>query len=95
MSKNNEVRIENWSVVDPEPDPYTAPEMRRSCLRGAVYNHPRFPDGEEIRTSSIMKKDEDIIITFSGTRYKLGYVDPLYEETFPGARERFLKSLNR
>jgi hypothetical protein len=95
MSENNEVLIESWSIVSSEENPYTAPELRARCLHGTVYNHPRFPDGEAIMTSSIMRKDGDIVITFSGTRYKLGDINPEYEQTFPGARERFLKSLRR
>ncbi len=90
------MRIENWAVVAPIVDPFAAPETQPLSLQGQVFGHPRFDDGQYITTSSIDKKnDKDEVITVSGSVYKLGRVDPSYEERFPDARKRLLGSLRR
>jgi hypothetical protein len=89
------MRIENWAIVSPTPDPYAPPETLELSLQGKVFNHPRFDDGHIIITSSIIgKNDENEILTCSGSSYELGQVNPLYEKKFPGARNRLLNSFN-
>jgi len=68
------VKIENWSLILVNYDPYKAPELQRQNLRGQVYDHPRFKDGTEIVSSYITEMDlkKGIIATHSGTEYSLG-----------------------
>lgn len=87
--------LKNWSVVNPNPDPYKAPELQKGCLHGEVYGHPRFEDGHRITTSSIVGLDGDYILTYSGSEYELGDVDSEYEKIYPDVRERLFKSLRR
>ena len=86
------IRINNWSIVG---DTYSAPELQRLCLKGEVYGHPRIEDGEMVKTSSIKGLDGEHIISYSGTKYQLGSVDPDYEKLYPGAKERLLKVLRK
>lgn len=89
------MRIENWAVISPVPGPYTAPETQGSpSLSGNVFDHPRFNDGTWVTTSFIIgKNNKDEIITNSGSSYELGQVSQPYEEKFPDARNKLLKSL--
>lgn len=78
------ITIENWSVVSsPSNTPYTAPECRKSCLHGNVYNHPKFEDGFEVTTSDIKKVSGRVVSTRSGSLYYLGNVSEDYEKRFP------------
>jgi hypothetical protein len=85
--------LNNWSMVG-DPNPYLAPECRSYHLQGYVSNHPNFEDGHGITTSRIVSmKDENIIITKSGSEYTLGTVDPEYERLYPNAQERLINSI--
>ena len=84
------MRMENWSVVFGEVDPYTPPELATTHLRGKVYGHDRFTDGEVILTSAITGVCGDHVITTSGSAYELGEPDPEYEYLFPDAKNRVL-----
>jgi hypothetical protein len=87
------VIIEDWAVVEVY-DPYMPPETRRKSLNGAVYGHPRFPDGKYVTTSSIVgKNDKNEVVTFSGSSYELGDVRWEYWQKFPNAGNRLLDSL--
>lgn len=80
--------LNNWGVVYLSNDPYLAPELRGQALCGFR------EDGKSVTTSRIIGKTSDgCIITHSGSIYKLGDVDPVYEEMFPNAQERFVTSL--
>lgn len=74
------VKIENWSVVFEQADPYKPPERRRSCLLGNVYDHPshHHPDGKLVVTSRIVETFGDRVKTKSGNLYVLGKPDPGY-----------------
>ena len=85
--------LNNWSIVAHSGNPYLAPELHSCCLCGIVSDHPAFEDGARIQTSSIVAKNDEEIVTFSGSTYLLGTVDPDYESQFPGAYERLLDSL--
>lgn len=87
------MRLENWSVVSPQTDPYKAPELCSLVLRGNVYGHPNFEDGKEIITSTIVETTDDgKIKTYSGNVYELGEVDPEYERLYPNSRERIFSN---
>lgn len=55
------VRLENWSIAG-------------TSLVGRVYSHPRFDDGEIIRTSTIefLSVEDRLAKAISGTIYELG-----------------------
>lgn len=48
------IKLENWSVMQSNSNPYLPPEARPTVLVGTVYGHPNRPDGDRIRTSSLM-----------------------------------------
>ena len=64
------VKLENWAVVA-LGSPYTAPEARVQALRGEVYGHPDFSDGDKITTSRVVDIGEGIAKT-KNTKYNLG-----------------------
>ncbi len=86
-------RLENWSVILNQFGPYEAPEQHSAQLRGNVFNHPRFEDGEVVITSLIVKEKNGMIVTHSGSHYTLGEVDAEYERLYPDAKNRLIKSL--
>lgn len=70
-------KLDNWSVKG-NASPYTAPECYSLCLTGTVTGHPRFADGDVIRTSSIKDAKGRFVHTNSGSIYKLGKINPKY-----------------
>ena len=64
-------KLENWSVVQGKSNPYMAPEAIPRCLRGEVYGHPDFTDGEMV-TSSRLTLLEGGIAKTKNTKYNLG-----------------------
>jgi hypothetical protein len=89
----NLILIDRWGIIGSN-DPYRAPELQQFSLRGDVYNHPNFFDGESARTSYIVGRRGQCVVTYSGSKYILGHPDEAYEKRFPNARERVLKNLN-
>lgn len=88
--------LEGWAVVyAPGVDAYTAPEWMVQVLTGRVYRHPRHKSGAVICTSPPFAVTAGgLIVTRSGTRYRLGAVLPEYETAVGGnAKERALRSL--
>ena len=79
---SDSVRIENWSVVADQSDPFKAPEARPVCLHGKAYGHPNFDDGAEITTSPILgvSPENPREIRTHSRVYLLGEVDPGYVE---------------
>ena len=73
------VKLDNWSVLS-DQDPYRAPEMRSSRLKGIPTGHPRKQDGKTIYTSPVVSVDGRKVTTRSGTVYRLGRIDPLYRK---------------
>lgn len=53
-----QARLENWSRFGEQ-------------LVGEVYGHPRFEDGEVVRTSRVLKMDDKVAETMN-TDYTLG-----------------------
>ena len=81
------ILLKNWSITT--KDPYIPPEASKRYLQGNVYGHCRKEDGTFVRTSSIKKinSKDRMIITSSGSIYKLGEIDPEYEKLYPGAEK--------
>lgn len=75
-------KIENWSIIVDESNPYMAPELRPTRLAGRVYGHPGHSEGKFVHTSSIQEIDvkAGYAITKSGTRYQLGKPEQKYFE---------------
>ncbi len=74
-------RIENWSVVFGNDNPYLPPEAQSIVIRGMIYGHEnqdKWPDSKPIRTSRIIGKKEGRICTYSGSEYELGEIDSEY-----------------
>lgn len=87
------VTLESWAFISTIHNQYQAPELGIPRFRGMVYNHPEREDGDIILTSKVegYDPDTDEFICFS-RRYKLGKVDPSYEECFHNAKERLIKA---
>lgn len=67
-------RLENWAVVG---DLYKAPEICVPQLRGKVYGHPRFKDGDGVVTSRIVALDvPGRFAATHNTYYQLGAPEP-------------------
>jgi hypothetical protein len=65
------IKIDNWMVV---------PRGDVICLFGNVYGHPRFTDGDEVRTSYVLEVDKRKVFTRSGSEYRLGKISPYYKK---------------
>lgn len=72
-------KLENWKCTFSSLSPYTPPETNLPCLVGIVYNHEKYKDGHEVRTSPIKDIDGSIIQTKNST-YILGTPDKDYVE---------------
>jgi hypothetical protein len=74
-------KIENWSIVSIDDNPYKAPELKDKVVCGEAYGHKSFPDGAKIRTSSIMEINlkEGYVLT-KNTKYTLGEINPVYKK---------------
>ena len=66
-------------------------------ITGYVYGHTndKFPDGSGIVTSNPVEFDRvsRVITTRSGTKYKLGRIDPAYAATYSDAENRLFQTL--
>ena len=69
------VRIEKWRLLENSNLPVTAPQLGFR-LRGRVYGHPSYQDGDKLTTSEILRVDGKIVYCKS-RRYLLG--DPALE----------------
>ena len=65
-------RLEQWSVINGDSDPYLPPEMLTSHLRGNIYDDERFEDGMPITTSPLVSFPEPNVAQTRNTRYDLG-----------------------
>tara|TARA_R100001244_G_scaffold117145_1_gene87157 strand:+ start:939 stop:1235 length:297 start_codon:yes stop_codon:yes gene_type:complete len=70
-------KIENWAVVSGETNPYQAPESISRHIRGEVYGHPNFPDGDTVTTSTLVLLEGGIAKT-QNTQYSLGHPEEKY-----------------
>lgn len=84
---NDIITIEDWNISF-----YRDPTCENPWLNGEVYGHPRFADGTPVQTTNIVAVDKlnSLLITKSGSRYRLGSVDEYYDKLFPNAKEILL-----
>lgn len=77
-------KLENWSIVETDLDPYKPPECKSKKLSGSVYDHPRFLDGKDITTSRIVGAYQElnniVVETKSGSKYVLGKMSEDYQK---------------
>lgn len=74
---SNIVRIEQWAVFNFPEEMYLDPDKRHIRLHGAVYGHPRYPDGKVIDTSVIIGSTGTIVHCESRS-YQLGEPSPTF-----------------
>ena len=67
-------KMRNWSIVGAQLTPYQAPEMQTKQLRGEVFGHERFADGERVTTSTILERRGHEVVT-ENTTYWLDMKD--------------------
>lgn len=80
------MNIEKWGLVlGSALNGYQAPELQTFKIIGKVYGHEHFEDGTFVTTSAILKIEEGIAFTASGSKYKLGKVHPEYLLLYPNA----------
>lgn len=83
MAENSSMPVlESWGFVRNQ-GPYTPPECSTVLVQGRVYGHPTRPDGRPITTSRVVEILEGVIVTRSGSRYRLGEPHPTYAEQYP------------
>jgi len=70
------IKIDDWMTVASIGSPYQAPETLGICLRGMVYGHSRFENGDAVRTSVVVKVEGRKVFTRSGSVYRLGRINP-------------------
>jgi len=75
------IKIENWSLIVPDVDPYLAPELFSVRLHGEVHGHPNFVDGEEVTTSPIVSFNGRVVKT-QNSEYELGIVNQEYSKWY-------------
>ena len=76
MSKQK-AKLEKWSVLGLNTDPYKAPEQALTVLAGFVSGHPKISDGTQICTSPLtMISYRNKMAVTVNTTYELGEPDP-------------------
>jgi len=82
------IRLENWSVCMYKDSIYDSPETQVKYLQGDVYGHPRFPDGKNISSSTLILLDiENNCAKTRNTEYTLGKIDPEYQKFLDEQKE--------
>lgn len=71
--------LHDW-CVRLDGDGYKAPEQCEKYLEGHVFGspNPSFEDGDHITTSHLDHATGRIVTTRSGSRYRLGRIEPAY-----------------
>ena len=76
-----EAMLEEWSIVAGENDPYLAPELWTTALRGKVFGHPSLEDGTVVKTSTLkMFVPEENLAKTVNTTYHLGKMEEGFGE---------------
>lgn len=70
-------RLEHWATFG-EDDPWAAPELQRTYLKGRVYDDPRFVDGSIVATAYIVRTEGRSVFTDRGEEFVLGERHPNY-----------------
>lgn len=86
----NKVFLHNWAIVDGLNDPYMAPERRGIRIRGEVFGHDNFADGEKVTTGIVRDVNgREVYTNTSSNSYyilvgppKQDYLDWLKEHGF-------------
>ena len=73
-------KLHNWKTVASNGSPYQAPETLSLCLKGDVYGHERFRDGDRVKTSRVVEAKGRRVFTKSGSAYKLGRINPKFRK---------------
>jgi hypothetical protein len=83
------IRITGWYLRQPKGTSfYQAPETTGLCVAGAVFGHPKKPDGMRVTTSPIVRVEGRNFWTRTGSAYVIeGDPEPKYLA--------FLKSIGR
>ena len=89
------MKLERWCAVSGQSHGLESPEAEAVRLVGFVEGHPRYADGREVTTSTVVRPSDKGVITVSGSEYELGSSSPVCESLYPGARERLLASLEQ
>ena len=87
------MQLENWGTVFIPNTRKGEPDVQ--ALNGDVYGSDAFFDGTNITTSPTAGYDQktEEVVTVAGGRYKLGVPAAAYEEMFPDAKNRLIKTL--
>jgi len=72
------IKLENWSVVNINKNPYSSPESGIRALHGDANNHPKLGKDVSVTTSAVISAKGHVVKTKSGSRYQLGKPDPAY-----------------
>lgn len=68
------MKLEDWNVLEDRlVGAFTGTPTL--FLHGKVFGSPNFEDGKEIRTSMLIGKEGEVVVTRSGSRYELGEPD--------------------
>jgi hypothetical protein len=86
------IRIEDWTIDCRPAGPQMTEEVRALHLKGRVLNHPRYPLGGIITTSSIAGRRGHLVITHSGSIYELGRACPEHEAQFQNPVKQLLQT---
>jgi hypothetical protein len=81
MDKSKEILMNNWAIVSMPLSLYKAPECYMMRLQGEITEHHTIPINKSIHkvfTSPIVEVDRTLVTTQSGTKYRLGNIDPDY-----------------
>ena len=85
--------INNWSyIVDPRDIAKSAAQQRKRVF-GRFVPEGMNKETDDIMTSSPVGKRGDVLVTASGSEYKLGTVDPAWEKKYPGSSKAFWDKL--
>ena len=90
------MKIDMWHVgYGSGVSQYSAPDSYAASLFGRVYGHLIFNDSENVVLSPIMRIENGMVYTRSGSVYELGAPDPVYAKLHPNATERLIAHFTR
>ena len=90
MSTPKIPRLDGWAVI-----PSTSRQGRAAgavALTGTVYGYPdqqRHPDGKRIVTTRVVDFRGRVVVTKSGTQYRLGRISPDYRRWLRASRPQW------
>ena len=83
--------------TDPKTVEIISAYLADSGLSGNVYGNPKFEEGANIITAPVVgyNADDDVFVTRSGSKYKLGKMDSEYAEMFPEAKSKLISAADK